>query len=135
MSITRTGSYTAFSLSAPLLPLATLRRLDLNRGLLHLVPVRAERRTPRLLVALEHSALGIRIGVLKDLLEERVQSGIAADVGVLLRGLLLLRSERLRTELLPVLALLLTCDFGSRLGCGGEGGKGCAMAISRSFMQ
>lgn len=100
----------------PLFPLRACRRLDLHLAALHLIPVRAQRGAAALLVALHHGALGVLVCVAKDLLEERVERAVAADVRILLRRFLLLGCEDGGCQRFPILRLLAYADRGRRLG-------------------
>ena len=101
--------------SSPLLPLATLRWLDLNLALSHFIPIGAESGSSTFGVALHHRSLGIIISVGENLLEKFVDGRIATSVGILVHGHRFIRFQALFGDAIPVLSLLL----------GGSGGSGC----------
>ena len=101
--------------SSPLLPLATLRWLDLNLALSHFIPIGAEGGSSTFGVALHHRSLGIIISVGENLLEKFVDGRITTSVGILVHGHRFIRFQDLFGDAIPVLSLLL----------GGSGGSGC----------
>jgi len=91
--------------SIPFLPLGTCRGFDFHLALLHLVPVCAQGSSTTLRVTLHHCALGIFIGIAKDLLEERVEGAISPNVGILIGRLFLLSTENVGGDTLPIFML------------------------------
>lgn len=110
-----TGNVPLWLSRGPLFPLAALGGLDLDAGPADLVPVGAEGGAAALLVALEHGAAGVLVGVGVELLEELVDGGVAADVRVVLRGGRGVGGEQGGGERVPVFA---------RPAGGGDGGGG-----------
>ena len=98
----------------PLLPLAPLRRLDLNARLANLVPVRAECGATALLVALEHCATRVVIRVRVQLLEEVVHRRVAARVWIMVGRDWLVGVEDLGRDPVPVLVRLARRRGGAR---------------------
>lgn len=66
----------------PLPRLSPTRRLHLHLPLLHLRPVRTQRRSATLLITLHHRLLRIFVRIREQVLEEIVHRAVAADVRV-----------------------------------------------------
>ena len=111
-------------LHPPLLPLASLRWLHLNRSLADLVPVSAQGRSTALNETLHHGTLRIFVGVTIDLLEELVHRCITTGVRIIGGCNLLIVGEDFVGNAVPVLIEWLVA--GRCSGSGGCGGRDCA---------
>jgi hypothetical protein len=115
-------------LLSPLLPLASLRRLDLNRSLTNLVPVGAQGRSATLDETFHHCALRVFVRAAVDFLEEFINSCIATGVRIFAGRNLLIVGENFVGDAVPVLVERLVPGR-----CGGGGGCGGGDCVQRYF--
>lgn len=103
-------------LSTPFLPFASGWRFNLHLAFLHLIPIRTQSCSAAFLVAFHHRSFRVFIRVSEYLLEEAVKSGVATHIRVLVRGLLLFRTQDVCCNSLPV---FLRFPLGRGSGSGG----------------
>ena len=115
-------------LHSPLLPLASLRRLHLDRGLTDLFPVGAQGRSATLNETLHHGTLRVFIGIPIDLLEELVHRCVTTSVRIFSSCGRLIVGENSVGNAVPVLVEWLVAGR-----CGGSGGCGGRDRIQRYF--
>ena len=102
---TKSNSFNPLSLF-PLPSFATRWRLDWHWSLLDIIPISAKRSASALLEAFHHRPFGVIIGTREQILEELVQSTIAAHIGIIRVRFGLLRIENGLGYTIPVFTRL-----------------------------